>query len=90
MSKDERKKSTSRGGVEVEVNPEGFAVFVDLRDLKTGTRVSIKLHRSAANALRALLATAEHDDDDNFAVILRGELTVRSEQSNEAHIIPGR
>lgn len=70
------KQGTSKSGIEVEIDPEGFNVFVSFRDQKTGATAAVKLHRSAANALRALLASSETETDDTSAVILRGELTL--------------
>lgn len=75
MPKEPSKKLPSKGGLECEVDPDGFTVFVNLKDTKTGQSVSIELHRSAAAALRALLARSDGDDDDTFAVILRGHMT---------------
>lgn len=78
MANDAPKQQSRKAGVEVEVDPEGFATFIQMRDLKSGAKASLKLHRSGANALRALLSNSEQDDDDTFAVILRGELTIET------------
>lgn len=82
MPKQPSKTRPSSGRLEVEVDPEGFSVFVSFRDEKTGNAASLKLHRSAAAALRSLLTSSERDDDERYAVILRGELEIKEKEPN--------
>lgn len=89
MAKETSKQSPSKSGVECEIDPEGFYVFANFRDVKTNVKASLKLHRKAANALRALLSSSEADDDDTFAVILRGELTIEGNPNEQSPVISG-
>lgn len=79
MANEACKKPASIAGIETEIEVEGFAVFVNLRDTRTGLAVQAKLHRRAAAALRALLGDCDGPAEDAGAmsVILRGELTTR-------------
>lgn len=84
MAKEPCKKTTSKSGIETEIEVEGYSVFVTFTDPKSGDTVLLKLHRRASNAFQALLATCDGaaEDSGTMAVTLRGEMTLKRSNDN--------